>query len=271
MKKHIIILTCMMLLCGCTNNAVNEEISDSESSEVVTTESFTEDSSTDDKTEPTTVQTTTEAIRTTIDPDYQGDTPRTFPVSPDDDPAEIREHYTFEVQSDGVKVYYDDIMAQLLVVDCSWAEDDEYAWRRLVHDNYDFDEYIDLFVPEEIGPFSQRGKYFRFKPEMGLFVIWNEMNELGVWAHTYYEDRTISTIINEDFNTQETKRYKWEDGVLVLFEREYRYLTEQTDEGKFYFVDFYNCDNGDEVLYRRKQLFYANGAEWPDVTELPLE
>ena len=246
----------------------------------------TEKSSSPFSTEPITVETsiashmvTTTAIKTTQSQTItatESDAPKTFPVPNGADGHEIKKHYSFKVQSDGVWVYYDDMKAQFLSADCSWIDSDSDLnvqnldyWQ----DDYDFDGYYDLFIPEGKAVFGGQGHYFHFNVKTGLFVIWDEMDKLGVWAGTQkYPEKIIYTNINDENNNGEQRFYTWDDEKLVLIKREFHYLEEETEEGHYYVYEYYTYENGDEQLYRRQRLYYRNGSEWPSIDEdLPLE
>lgn len=262
-------LILMLVLCSC--GSLNDKTD--ESSSVLSTEPITVETSvttcmtTTSETKSTRSQTTTAA---------GSDAPKTFPVPNGADGLEVIKHYSFKVQSDGVWVYYDDIKGQFLSADCSWSDSNTDPniqhlnyWRK----DFDFDGFYDLFIPEGKAVFSEQGHYFRFVPETGLFIIWDEMNKLGMWANTQnYPDETIFTTVNDENNNGDQKFYIWDDEKLVLNKREHHYLVEENEEGHCYEYDYYTYENGYEQLYRRQRVYYHNGSEWPYFDEdLPLE
>lgn len=263
MKKYSILLACMTVLSGCAKNDLDN-----------TAETI----SMDESHEYTSVEETTES---TTEPDYLAYDdpfilPMIFPVPDDADPYEIRKHYTFEVRKNGVIVCYDKIGVQFLEADCSWMEDIspyEYRFHTQDYSDFDFDDYNDLFVNEKIGTpdTPTTGKYFRFNPDTGLFEIWEELNKIAFQVFPNYEKETLSTIIWEN-HVCETKRYQWQNEKLVMMEREYQYLVEsENPEDKTYYKNCFSYVNGYEELYQREKLVYVNHAEWPVVTEIPIE
>lgn len=269
-------LVLLLLLCSCSNvNNKNKKTVTQPITEPITAETAVVTSmATTTATETTQPQTT---VTSAVIPaeDIESDAPKTFPVSLDADKYELKEHYSFKVQKDGVWVYYDNIKAQFLDVDCSWYDSNSQFNETNLdywHD-YDFDGYFDLFIPEGEAIYSGPGKYFRFSTKTGLFVIWDEMNKLGIRADTRnFPDKIVYTNSSDENNNIEQKIYIWDDEQLVLFKREYNYTTEITEDGFYRFCDYYTYENGYEELYRRRRLFYPNGCEWPSVDEnLPIE
>lgn len=256
-------LMLLLLLCSCSNvNDKNKKTVTQPVTEPITAETAVVAS-------PVTTATTE------IAEDIESDAPKTFPVSLDADKYELKEHYSFKVQKDGVWVYYDNIKAQFLDADCSWYDSNSQFNETNLdywHD-YDFDGYFDLFIPEGEAIYGGTGQYFRFSTKTGLFVIWDEMNKLGIRADTRnFPDKIVYTNSSDENNNIEQKIYIWNDEQLVLFKREYNYTTEITEDGFYRFCDYYTYENGFEELYRRRRLFYQNGCEWPSVDEdLPIE
>lgn len=273
-------LLLLLLLCSCSNDKNNK--SDSQPvTEQVTSEtiSATETTAEIETTQATAEQPVTETTAATsaVIPveDKESDAPKAFPVLDGADGQELKNHYSFKVQSDGVWVYYDDITAQFLDADCCWYDSSsDYNENKLNYwHDYDFDGYFDLFIPEDENVYSGTGHYFHFNTETGLFVIWDEMNKLGIQANTNnYPDNIVYTNSSDEDDNTEQKIYIWDNEQLVLKEREYNYKTEITEDGYYRICDNYTYENGYEELYRRRRLFYSNGSEWPSIDEdVPIE
>ncbi|MDE5754700.1 MAG: hypothetical protein K2H89_09205 [Oscillospiraceae bacterium] len=260
MKKYKIILAFMVVLSGCAKNNLDN------TAEIIS------------------VDETTESTESTTEPDYlEYDDPfilpMIFPVPDDADPKEIQEHYSFEVRKNGVIVCYDKMGVQFLEADCSWTEDiSSYEYRFHIQDysNFDSDSYCDLFVTEKIGTpdAPTRGKYFRFDSDTGLFEPWDELNAISLQVHSSLNshlERRLSTSFWEN-HARETKIYEWQNGKLVMIEREYMYPVEsENPEDKTYYSNSFSYVNGYEELYQREKLVYVNHAECPVVTEIPIE
>ncbi len=274
--KYISLLL-LLLLCSCSNDKNNKSDSQpvTEQATAKTAETTAEIETTQITAEQPVTETT--AVTSAVIPaeDIESDAPKTFPVPEGADGQELRNHYSFKVQPDGVWVYYDDITAQFLDADCVWYDSSsDYNEGNLVYwQDYDFDGYYDLFIPEDENVYSGTGHYFHFNTETGLFVIWDEMDKIGIQANTNnYPDKIIYTNSIDDKNNAEKKIYTWDDEQLVLKEREYAYRAEKTEEGFYYVYDYYTYENGSEELYRRRRCFYKNGSEWPSVDEeVPIE
>ncbi|MDE6087083.1 MAG: hypothetical protein K2G25_01700 [Oscillospiraceae bacterium] len=262
MKKYRIILACMVVLSGCAKNHL------------------------DNTTETVSVNENQETTESTTEPDYlEYDDPfilsMIFPVPDDADPYEIRKHYTFVARKNGVIVCYNKMGVQFLEADCSWIKDTSpYVYERcyLDYHDFDFDDYADFFVAEKYdssySSLSKSGKYFRFNPDMGLFEPWEELNEIGYQVNPYRNsnlEERLNTNVWEN-GAYEVKTYQWQNGKLVMMERKFQYPVEsENPEDKTYYSNFFSYGNGYEELYKREKLVYVDHAEWPTVTEIPIE
>lgn len=273
-------LLLLLLLCSCSNDKNNKSDSQPVTEQVTAeTASATETTAEIETTQTTAEQPVTETtvITSAVIPveDIESDAPKTFPVPNGADGQELKNHYSFKVQPDGVWVYYDDIKAQFLDADCVWYDSSSvYNENKLVYwHDYDFDGYFDLFIPEDENVYSGPGHYFRFNTKTGLFVIWDEMNKLGIQANTNnYPDKIVYTNSFDENDNIEDKVYIWDNEQLVLKEREHYYRGEETEDGHYRICDYYTYENGYEELYRRRRLFYSNGSEWPSIDEdVPIE
>ncbi|MDE5768270.1 MAG: hypothetical protein K2H29_08305 [Oscillospiraceae bacterium] len=263
MKKYSILLACMIVFSGCAKNDPENSM------ETVSDES----------------QETTEFTESTTEPDYLAYDdpfilPMIFPVPDDADPYEIRKHYTFVTRKNGVIVCYNKMGVQFLEADCSWINTSSYVCEScyLDYSDFDFDNYPDFFVAEKYdssySSLSKSGKYFRFNPDMGLFEPWEELNEIGYQVNPYRNsnlEEKLNTNVWEN-GAYEVKTYQWQDEKLVMIERKCQYPVEsENPEDKTYYSNFFSYVNGYEELYKREKLVYVNHAEWPQVTEIPIE
>lgn len=273
MKKYRILFVCLVALSGCAKKDIPEEVSHTENN----TETVSMDES-HESLENIFIPEITESNYLEYDDPFI--LPRIFPVAEDADPSEVQKHYTFEVRKNGVIVCYDKMGVQFLKADCSWIEDiSSYKYRFYIQDwsNFDTDSYCDLFVVEEYctPDTPTTGKYFRFNPDTGLFEPWDELNAIGFHMHSSLDshtlERRLSTCIWEN-DAQETKIYQWQGEKLVMIERRCMYPVEsENPEDKTYYSNFFSYEKGYEELYKREKLVYVNHAEWPRVTEIPIE
>lgn len=172
------------------------------------------------------------------------------PVDADADPEEVMSHYTFDVQADGVNVYYDEKKVQFLAADCSLYADSAYDY--LKYEDFDFDGYSDLFVPEVFGTANAYGKYFRFDTAKGVFEIWYTMNDSfkNGLVTVDKEKQTLNLHTKDGAVNSDNKTYKWNANQLPqLIKRMERYMN-----GPELVVDTFNVKNEQEILIRREVL-----------------
>lgn len=262
MKKIFTAFLCAGLLCGCSDKTENQ-------SEAVTESTTTLEAPTETEATEATASVTTTAPEPTESDPYEGhDAPPLFPVEDGADPFEVAEHYTFEVVPEGVWVYYDEIYAQLLVADTAELLRYDGPESFLTHEDYNFDLYDDLFIPEMLGRRNIPGKYFRFDPETGLFVIWNELDEAGWCSSTVNDaDGTITFDIAGSSTDREETIYEWQDEKLVMVGRKVQYMS---GDGMIY-IDSYAYDNGFEELFYRERVLIDENGTWLGTEEVPID
>ncbi len=80
-------------------------------------------------------------------------------------------------------------------------------------DDYDFDGYDDLYIPDT---FMQNctGTYYRFDPESGEFVYWDALNAIGYEMYVNAEERTLNAYVGIE-GERRRHSYRWENGVLT--------------------------------------------------------
>lgn len=180
------------------------------------------------------------------------------------------EHYSFKVDTDGVWVYYDDTMIQLLPADTEQLLEytDHYAPEELLYyRDYDFDGWNDLFIPEVLGRANMPGRYYRFNTETGLFDVWAELDEIGLYIHPN-NDGTLTCSVTSSAVDHKSTVYKWQDGKLTAIRREVQY---QSGDGEIY-IDYFTVSDGEEQLYKRERaLLDEDDHDWYGTEEVPIE
>ncbi|GEM_PF-633936 len=109
--------------------------------------------------------------------------------------------------------------------------------------DYDFDGYLDVFIPDDILNKST-GTYYRYNPDTGLLEEWNELNKLNARAYASKKN-TINVYQGEgaDFCTTV---YQWDNGTLKAIG--YREYGPYDEEGKLTINDYTFDENGEKVF-----------------------
>lgn len=186
----------------------------------------------------------------------------TLPVFPAE---EVDAHYAFEVAEEGVWVYCDRERTQLLDADTAELLSHDNPVDFLTHDDFDFDQYHDLFVPELLGRPNIPGKYFHFDAKTGLFVPWEELNEIGYISHPNDADRTLSFTLSGSAVDYKATVYKWQDETPVMVNCKRQYA-----KGDEIYIDSYTYENGDEELYQRERVLLSENGTWLGTEEVDI-
>ncbi len=80
-------------------------------------------------------------------------------------------------------------------------------------DDYDFDGYEDLYVPDTLMG-NRTGMYYRYEPESGEFIPWDALNAIGYDMYVDAEERTLNAFMGIE-GERKLHSFRWEDGVLA--------------------------------------------------------
>ncbi|MBQ9898175.1 MAG: hypothetical protein IJM44_01810 [Ruminococcus sp.] len=265
MKKAVLCALCGLVLAGCAEKSDSSMESVNETTETTTVQVTTEAQET---TEPETTEPETTEPEATDEYYGYSDAPPTFPVPEGADPAEVMSHYTFKVDENGVWVYYDGTTAQLLDVDTAKLLDyDGDPAELLYHEDYNFDGWDDLFVPEIIFRPNTAGEYFRFEPRLGLFVIWQELNDVSLHAVPNESDKTLTISSRANAVDHKVTTYEWIGDELSAVSWEQQY---QGSDGEIY-INYYLCSSSGDVLYKREKALIGDDGGWLGTEEVNIE
>lgn len=81
-------------------------------------------------------------------------------------------------------------------------------------EDYDFDGYADLYVPDSLYG-TQNGTYYRFSPETGEFVLWDALNILGYPLYAEAEHSILSS-----YHNGQHEKWQWQNEQLIEIETE---------------------------------------------------
>ena len=195
-------------------------------------------------------------------------TPWTRPVQPGEEAWQVCPKYTFEVDSDGVSVYYEGSRVQILEASCPWIGNiSQLPEDMLTIKDFDFDGFDDLFIPEILGSPNCTGKYYCFDTSRGIFVPCEELDDKLDGVLASIGDDGLLTVHNSDSaSAYEDKMYRWFSGELALVQRKVQYLAA---DGELY-IDTYSVTGTDEELEYREHVILGDNNEWIGTEDVPL-
>lgn len=155
----------------------------------------------------------------------------------------------FSVKENGIEVLSDGEVIQTIEgnyaeIYAPIAENSYYTIEDAIYKmDYDFDYYLDVFIPDDIG-YNSTGTYYRYDPDTGLLEKWDELNQLDGRVYASRKN-TINVYqgVGEDFCTT---AYQWDNGTLKAIG--YRVHGAYDEDGKSTVTDYTFDENGEKVF-----------------------
>lgn len=108
--------------------------------------------------------------------------------------------------------------------------------------DYDFDGYLDVFIPDDIS-YDSAGTYYRYDPDSGLLEKWDEMNKIGKEAYASRKNTiNVYQSMGSDFCIT---AYQWDNGTLKPIGYRVRSLDEN---GETTVTDYTFDENGEKAF-----------------------
>ncbi len=203
----------------------------------------------------TTAQTSTTAVTTTANP------------------AEVTNgDITCRVKENGVEIIRNGKVIQLIEVDTeqmlSFYKDGITDPSTLININdFDFDGYDDLYIPQNIGTLNTEGIYMHYNPESKQFETWEEMADIKTYVWLDTENQKLKTSVRGSAVDHEGWTYIWNDNKqLELVESWLQYAVDGN-----VFVDYFEYPDGEKTLVKREQHIYDEEGNFVKAIEVPLE
>jgi len=115
----------------------------------------------------------------------------------------------------------------------------------IVNNDYDFDNYPDIFIIERPDDLNKTGKYYHYDPENGTYQPWAELNGIRFELERNAAEGILGTTETKDDIEYEQKIYKWNAQKQLVMVK----YTHQYQAGDNVFIDYVNYDeNGVEIL-----------------------
>lgn len=195
MKNFFILLSLVVLLCGCSEKTI------SSSEEIIEKQPASEI-----QTEPE----TTEALVTSV-------------PEPTTEPAPVGK-LTYTVTENGISLKMDGKAIQS--IELGYSPKNDYISAA----DFDFDGYQDIFIPFEDSYMD--GCYYRYNPAAEQFESWDMLNEIGYVMETGDDDTLLMTMYSQEGSKCIT--YQWENDKISPVLLSYSYFTSEGSVIDFY-------------------------------------
>lgn len=156
----------------------------------------------------------------------------------------------FSVKENGIEVLRDGEVIQ--TIEGNYAEayaplvesSGYYTLEDAIYEmDYDFDGYLDVFIPDDIMNYDSTGTYYRYDPDSGLLEKWDVLNQLDGRVYASRKN-TINVYqgVGADFCIT---AYQWDNGTLKPIGYRVRSLDEN---GETTVTDYTFDENGEKVF-----------------------
>lgn len=147
---------------------------------------------------------------------------------------------TYSIDENGIQLIVDGESVQYISLG---YEPDE---RDIVADDFDFDGYIDIFIPSnEYGGFP--GTFYRYIPDTKQFEPWDELNKIGRKMTVVSESEKILVLSEYSKTGSRHTYYKWNNDVLE------KYMLKDCYFSYYEVADYYEyIPDGSKILIKRE-------------------
>lgn len=219
-KRISVICLCVGVLSGCS---AKDKSSVSSEKEVIVV--------------PTTSAETTSATEATTAPESEATTEAvTQPV------IESTNSLTYSIDESGIGLIVDGESVQYISLG---YEPDE---RDIVTDDFDFDGYMDIFIPsKEYRGFP--GTFYRYIPDSKQFESWDELNKIGRKMTVVSQSEKILVLSAYSKTGSRHTYYKWNNDVLE------KYMLKDCYFSNYEVADYYEyIPDGSKILVKRELI-----------------
>lgn len=167
--------------------------------------------------------------------------------------------------SDGKERSYQVISADTTEIQKAMEQDPSKSINDfIVKNDYDFDNYPDIFIIERPDDTNKTGKYYHYDPENGTYQPWAELNGIRFELERNAAEGILGTTETKDDIEYEQKIYKWNAQKQLVMVK----YTHQYQAGDRVLIDYVNYDdNGTEILRETRDssgsLIGGNSEEQP--------
>lgn len=138
--------------------------------------------------------------------------------------------------------------------------------------DFDFDGYDDLFIPQQIGALNTFGIYMHYNPETEAFEEWSEMAGISVCSRTE-DDKTLHTYAKDSAFENQSRTYVWnEEKQLVLINSKIQYCIDDKPENQYnIYIDYFEYPDDVETIVKREKLLFNENLEIVGTEEISLD
>lgn len=167
---------------------------------------------------------------------------------------------SYYVNGNSLEILFDDKYIQTIQCDTLLKESD------ITCEDFDFDGYDDLFIPDKLGVPNRPGTYYHYNAKTQLFEIWDEISELVICAEVDTDNKTLSQTISGSAAYYHTTTYKWADSQLIPVLCEIQYSI-----GDDILIDSYEYgENSSEILIKREKALFDENSRWAGTEEIEI-
>ncbi len=231
---------------------------------------------------------TTASFQTTIDKNTTTDSGKDTPVSSTSTTSVTTDNdmRAFDVTNgdilcrvleDGVEISRNGKIIQLIETDTeemlnSYAGGIIDASSLININDFDFDGYDDLFIPQQIEALNTFGIYMHYNPKTEVFEEWPEMAVISVCGWTE-DDCTLHIYAKDNDFENQSRTYVWnEEKQLVLINSKIQYRIDDKPENQYnIYIDYFEYPDNVETIVKREKLLFNENLEIVGTEEISLD
>lgn len=194
-----------------------------------------------------------------------------------------RDDMVCQITEDGISVIFKGEPVQNINIDTSYMIEAYKNGRddsKLININdFDFDGYFDLFIPNSNDDYNIYGSFLRYNPNTALFEEWTAMSGISTFDSISAADGTFTSTIRQNNKEFDEKTYEWrvvseETGEkelrLILRRKQYALQDSVTSDYNVY-IDYYEYPDGVETIVKREKHIYDENGDFLGVEEVSIE
>ncbi|MBR3900684.1 MAG: hypothetical protein IKJ60_03945 [Ruminococcus sp.] len=195
-----------------------------------------------------------------------------------------RDDMICQITDSGISVFSKGEPVQNIDIDTSFMmnsyanEKTDPKYRVNIND-YDFDGYFDLFIPQSDDEYNVFGKFLRFNPTTNLFEEWEALSGINTYTTSSKDDGTISAVVYKDEIEYDEKTYQWKvtneetgEKELRLISKKKQFRFDASSDGTYnIYIDYYEYTDGVETVVKREKVTIDENGVITGAEEVPID
>lgn len=194
-----------------------------------------------------------------------------------------RDDMVCRITESGISVSFKGEPVQNIDIDTSYMlevyENGGDASKLVNINDFDFDGYFDLFIPNSNDDYNIYGSFLRYNPNTALFEKWDAMSGITTFDSVSAADGTFTSTIRQNNKEFDEKTYEWrviseetgEKELRLVLRRKQFMMQDSLNSDYNIYIDYYEYPDGVETITKREKHIYDENGDFLGVEEVPIE